>query len=74
MHFNNFAEGGIWRFSFGGRAWWERGGQFLEGEGSEVLEIANINFISLFLFDLLFMCRLKDVVLLVIFTYVFGSL
>ena len=40
----------------------EERGQFLEGGYSGFLEIVTINFTTQLLFDLLFMCRLKDVV------------
>ena len=48
---------------------WGRGGGggSIFGGGSGFLEIANINFTSRLLFDLLFICRLKDVVSIVIF-------
>ena len=58
----------------GGRGSMGRGGQFLE-VGSVVLEIINLaatNFTSRLLFDILFMCKLKDNVSLVIFTYGFS--
>ena len=56
-------------FGVGGRC--ERGGQFLEGGRSGLLEIAIVSFTSRLLFDVLFTCRLKDAVSLVIFHYVF---
>ena len=73
MGLNNFflkggGGGGVGRGSMG------RGGQFLE-VGSVVLEIINLaatNFTSPLLFDILFMCKLKDNVSLVIFTYGFS--
>ena len=51
---------------------WERSGQFLEKGGSGFLEIAITYFTSQLLFDLLFTCRLKNIVSLVVFHYVFG--
>ena len=54
-HFNIFLRGrdGGLKDLFWRAAWWERGGQFLEG-GSEFLEIAITNFTWRLLFDLLF--------------------
>ena len=60
----------VWTFFWGGGARWEGCGKCLD-EGSGVLEIAIINFTSWTLFDLLFTCRLKDVVSLVVFNLCF---
>ena len=54
---------GILRVLFEEGAWWERGGQFLEGASV----FRDRNFTSQPLFDLLCTCRLKDIVSLVIF-------
>ena len=76
MHFNNFAEGGRLENVFGGGAWWERGGQFLEirfrvfRDSNHKSYFANSFYLTVLL-DLLFTCRLKDVVLLVIFCLCF---
>ena len=58
-------EGGGGEEFFRGRAWWERVVQVLES-ASEFLEIPIIKLSPQLLFDLLFMCRLKDIASLVI--------
>ena len=59
--FEDFLEGG---------AWWERGGQFLQG-GSGFWETAIINFTSQILFDLYLCADWKMLYHLLFFTYVF---
>ena len=52
----------VWRILFWIGAWLERGGQFLEWKGTDFLEITIKSFTSPPLFDLFFMCKLKDVI------------
>ena len=61
MDFDNFVE----EEKLDGKARWERDGQFLERV--RVFRESNYKFYFSTLFDVLFICRLKDIVSLVIF-------
>ena len=67
MLFNNFAEVGVEEFFFfGGEGLVGKDGHILEGV-SRFLEVTIMNFTSRLIFELMFTCRLKDVLSLVIF-------
>ena len=65
MDFDNFVEAEKFEEFFERGARWERDGQFLEGV--RVFRDSNHKFYFSTLFHILFICRLKDIVSLVIF-------